>query len=497
MMGKVTLVGAGPGDAGLFTLAGMAALAGAEVVVYDKLVGQGVLALISQQARRIDVGKRAGDHPVPQHQINQILLDEALAGRNVVRLKGGDPFLFGRGGEELELLAQHNVPFAVVPGVPSAISVPAYAGIPVTHRDCASSLHIITGHTKRAPGAEIDYASLVKLGGTLVFLMGVTAMPSICAGLIKSGMRADMPAAMLERGTTARQRRVVSTVQNLPQDAAAANIAAPAVFVVGEVCALSQQFHWAEDRPLGGLRVVVTRPRELASTLTTRLRALGAEVVELPCIHPEKISPNTALLEALSQPQRYGWLAFTSPSGVRIFFELLRENKVDIRTLAGLKIAAIGSATREKLEQRGITVDLTPSIYSAQALGAELAAKAAGQRVLVARARDGSVELTGALTSGGVLFDDVALYETRYAAPNAESVRQQLADGEIDYVAFTSASTVRGFVGAVGNCDFTRVQALCIGSQTAAQAQQYQMKTVTAKAATIESMVQLLQERKV
>ena len=220
--GKVWLVGAGPSDAGLFTLKGKAVLEKADVVVYDKLVGQGVMAMIPGHVRKISVGKTAGHHPIPQHEINRILLEEALAGNRVVRLKGGDPFVFGRGGEELELLCEHQIPFEIVPGITSAVSVPAYNGIPVTHRDCCSSLHIITGHTKKSEEAEVDYEALVKVGGTMVFLMGVTAMPKICKGLLDAGMRADMPAALLERGTTAHQRRVVSTLASLPEDAKAA-----------------------------------------------------------------------------------------------------------------------------------------------------------------------------------------------------------------------------------------------------------------------------------
>ncbi|WP_343277458.1 uroporphyrinogen-III C-methyltransferase, partial [Ligaoa zhengdingensis] len=319
MNGKVILVGAGPGDSGLLTLRGRAALEAADVVVYDALVGQGVLAMIPPNARRINVGKRSSNHLVPQHEINQILLHEAQEGNNVVRLKGGDPFLFGRGGEELELLAEHGVDFEVVPGITSAIAVPAYAGIPVTHRDFTSSLHIITGHTKAKAEAQIDYPSLVKLNGTLVFLMGISAMPTIMEGLLAGGIDPDMPAAVLERGTTAHQRRVVSTVKNLVEDACAAGIKTPAIIVVGRVCALAGQFHWAEDRPLGGLRILITRPRELMSAFAGRLRALGAEVVELPSIATQAIPDNTALTGAFSCLDRYQWLTFTSPSGVRIF----------------------------------------------------------------------------------------------------------------------------------------------------------------------------------
>ena len=273
MMGQVFLVGAGPGDGGLMTLRGKALLDRADVVVYDALVGDEVLAMIPPAARCINVGKRASRHTRSQEEIDRILLEEALAGHTVVRLKGGDPFLFGRGGEELELLAAHGVPFQVVPGITSAIAVPAYCGIPVTHRDYSPSVHIITAHRRQGRELDLDYEALVRMGGTLVFLMGVGALPALCRGLMEAGMAPDMPAAALHRGTTAGQRRVVATLETLPE--AARDLEAPSVIVVGGVCRLSDPFAWAERRPLFGKRFLVTRPRRRAGTLTARLRELG------------------------------------------------------------------------------------------------------------------------------------------------------------------------------------------------------------------------------
>jgi uroporphyrinogen III methyltransferase/synthase len=263
--GKVWLVGAGPSDPGLLTLKAKKALEEAEVVLYDSLVGPGVLAMIPEGARLIDAGKRAGQAHMSQERINKTLMDEALKGFKVVRLKGGDPFLFGRGGEELELLAEHGIPFEIVPGVTSATAVPAYAGIPVTHRDFCSSVHIVAGHKKDSDRPDIDFESLTRLKGTLVFLMGAGALDYICSSLISAGMDAATPAAVLEKGTSARQRRVVATLSSLPETAARAELKTPAIIVVGAVCALTERFHWAEDRPIGGAGVVVTRPRELAS----------------------------------------------------------------------------------------------------------------------------------------------------------------------------------------------------------------------------------------
>ena len=266
-VGKVWLVGAGPGDIGLFTLKGERVLREAEVVVYDSLVGQGVLSMIPEQARCINVGKRAGNHTMPQEQINQVLLKEAQKGFRVVRLKGGDPFLFGRGGEELELLKAHHIPYEVVPGVTSPLAVPAYNGIPVTHRDFTSSLHIITGHKKKGMEYDIDFQALVHTKGTLVFLMGVTALEDICQGLLKAGMEPDMPAAILQKGTTAGQRRIVATVETLPEQVKRQGIETPAIIVVGKVCELAKRFSWYEELPLAGWKVLVTRPKDLISAM--------------------------------------------------------------------------------------------------------------------------------------------------------------------------------------------------------------------------------------
>ena len=316
MPGKVTLVGAGPGDPGLLTRKGLEALERADVVVYDRLVSPAILALMPEGAVKINVGKEASRHPVPQEQINRILLEQAQQGHNVVRLKGGDPFLFGRGGEELELLAEHRIPFEEVPGITSAIAAPAYGGIPVTHRDCCSSLHIVTGHQRAGKELAIDFEALVRTGGTLVFLMGVSALPTICAGLLDAGMAPDTPAAVVERGTTPAQRRVSASLAGLPRAAEAAAVQSPAVIVVGGVCALADQFDWFDHLPLKGKRVVVTRPRERAGTLSARLRALGADVWEYPCIATVPIPPCPDVDGALERLSGYEWLALTSPAGV-------------------------------------------------------------------------------------------------------------------------------------------------------------------------------------
>lgn len=466
MTGKVWLVGAGPGDRGLFTIKGLEVLQNAEVVVYDALVGDEVLTLIPEQAEKINVGKRAGHHRMVQEKINQTLLEQALAGRRVVRLKGGDPFLFGRGGEELELLAENNIPYEVVPGVTSAFAVPAYNGIPVTHRDFTASVHIITGHRRASgnthsiglaeasrkenaisetglgktaaaasditsdteessdsddsDGLGIDYEALVRTRGTLIFLMGLSTLPVIMKGLLGAGISPDTPAAVLEKGTTAGQRRILATVATLEEKTKEAQIQPPAIIVVGEVCRLADSFTWAEKRPLAGKKILLTRPKELISGMASRLRKMGAEVLELPAIETLPIDPNPALdqcLEQYLQPENMpaenmltqntpaentpaekvhaenmpagsaqggaagglDWIVFTSPTGVRIFMDRFLEDH-DIRSLAGIRFAVIGEGSAKKIRQYGIRPDFMPSVYEGETLGRELADKIRQER---------------------------------------------------------------------------------------------------------------------
>ena len=492
-VGKVWLVGAGPGDAGLFTRKGYEVLQQAEVVVYDALVGDGVLALVPQAARKIDVGKRAANHTMRQEQISQVLLDEALAGNLVVRLKGGDPFVFGRGGEELELLAEHGVPYEVVPGITSAIAVPAYNGIPVTHRDFTSSLHIITGHKREGADYDIDFEALVRTKGTLVFLMGVRSLPDIMEGLKKAGMDPATPAAVLQEGTTAGQRRVVATVGTLTEAAEKARIAAPAIIVVGGVCGLADQFAWHETLPLHGCKVLVTRPAELISTMSGRLRKLGAEVLDLPAVATVPIRGNDELAQAFAQMDGYDWLVFTSPSGVRIFFGQMLEAGVDIRRMANVQVAALGAGTAKELRAHGIVADFVPTVANGEALGRELAQEAASvSRILIPRARIGNKQLVEALEAAGHAVDDVATYDTVPVEQGLVNVRAEFEQGKIFCVAFTSSSGVRAFAQANKGLDFGKVRAACIGEQTKATADELGMQTWMAEAATMDALCNLV-----
>ncbi len=493
--GKVWLVGAGPSDVGLFTLKGKEALQNADVVVYDSLVGDSILSLIPPEARLIDAGKRAGNYTMVQDDTNRVLLEEALKGNKVVRLKGGDPFLFGRGGEELELLVENEIPFEIVSGVTSAIAVAAYAGIPVSHRDFCSSVHIITGHKKNADHPETDFESLVKLEGTLIFLMGVGSLNYICEHLMKAGMDGRMPAAVLEKGTTYAQRRVVSTLEKLSSDVAAAGIGTPAIIIVGKVCALADRFHWAEDRPLGGAKVIVTRPAELASNLSKKLRENGAEVLEIPSIKTSAIADNTPLKKAIAEIGGYQWVAFTSAAGVKIFFEALAEEDIDIRALFGIKLAAIGNGTAKALKQRGLKTDLIPAVNDAETLGAELAKMIApNEKLLIPRAKIGSIELNKQLDAVGVRYDDIAVYDTLYIKNRFGRFDQILEDADKIYVAFTSASCVTGFVQSFGSRDYSSLTAVCIGKQTAAEAKKYGFKVKIADQISMDSMIEKMKE---
>ncbi len=546
MTGKVWLVGAGPGDQGLFTIKGLEVLQNAEVVVYDALIGDAVLSLIPDQAEAINVGKRAGNHRMTQEQINRTLLEQALAGKRVVRLKGGDPFLFGRGGEELELLAENDIPYEIVPGVTSAFAVPAYNGIPVTHRDFTSSVHIITGHRRssgnthsvgraevsrnlNAPGNAgslsdpdglgIDYEALVRTKGTLIFLMGLSTLPVIMRGLLDAGISPDTPAAVLERGTTAGQRRVLATVASLEEESGRAQIKAPAIIVVGEVCRLADTFAWVEKLPLGGKKILLTRPKELISGMAGRLRKMGAEVLEMPSIETVPIKPDPVLDECFKKDPdgscepwtragRIDWMVFTSPTGVRIFMDWFLSDH-DIRALAGIRFAVIGEGSAKKLRQYGIRHDFMPTIYDGETLGRELAQKIRMERsgesgwseepkspqtrvrVLIPRAAIGSRELVEELEKAGDIdILDIPTYTTEYVNRGIVDVREQIEKGEIHYAVFTSASTVRGFSAVMKDADLSRIKAICIGRQTRAAARAQGMETRMAEKATLDALLE-------
>lgn len=488
MQGSVILVGAGPGDPGLLTQKGRQALEQAQVVVYDRLVSAEILALIPPQAEKIDVGKEASRHLVPQAQINQILLDKALEGKRVVRLKGGDPFLFGRGGEELELLEEAGIPYQVVPGVTSALSVPAYAGIPVTHRDFCSSVHIITGHARAGAELRIDFEALRRTGGTLVFLMGVTALPKICQGLLEAGMEGQTPAAIVEQGTLPHQRKVVSTLARLPEESRQADIKSPAIILVGRVCELSRRFDWFSRLPLKGKEIIVTRPADRSGTLCEKLRQLGASVTPYPCIRTVARKDCPDLDRAMENLSAYRYLVFTSPAGPEIFFDRLYASGRDARALAGVKLAAIGPKTASALERHSVRADLVPEIYDSRHL-AQVLSQAEGP-VLLCRASRGSDALPKLFAEKGIPFEDIPCYDTVYEGPDPVPVRKLLNQKVL--VTFTSASTVRGFAESLPGADFRNVLGCCIGPETAREAKKYGIATITAGEATMDSLIECI-----
>jgi uroporphyrinogen III methyltransferase/synthase len=459
----VYLVGAGPGDPGLLTRRGAALLEQAEVVVYDRLAHPSLLDLAPITAERVNVGKAPGAVEMDQDGINAVLVDRGATGKTVVRLKGGDPFVFGRGGEEAEALAAAGIAFEVVPGITSAIAAPAYAGIPVTHRGLSTHVTVVTGHEDPAKGTtDTDWSALARAGGTLVILMGAGHLADIAARLIDGGRAPDTPVAAVRWGTTPGQQTIRSTLAEV----ADAGVRAPSAIVVGRVAALD--LAWFEARPLFGRTVVITRAREQASTLRTRLELLGAEVVELPTILVEPIEFSLPALDA------YDWLVVTSANGVDSLFDRgLAPAGLDARALAGLRVAAIGPGTAAALSRRGIRPDLVPERFVAESLVDAFPAPDAGPtgpaRVLVARAEQARDVLPEGLEAAGYAVDVLAVYRTVRAEPAPEDLERVRA-GRVDAVTFTSSSTVTGFCDLVGSLSDPQPRVVSIGPVTSRSA---------------------------
>lgn len=497
MAGKVWLVGAGPSDVELLTRKAERILSRADVVVYDSLVGKAILAEIPSEADAIDVGKRAGNHTLPQEEINRLLAELAMEGKQVVRLKGGDPFLFGRGGEEAEYLQQKGISYEVVPGVPSATSVCAYAGIPVTHRDAASMVHIITGHKKKDESLEIDFSALVQAGGTLVFLMGLSALEDIVRGLLDAGMQADTPAAVVGKGTTAKQYEIFAKLADLPEEVRRQKAETPAIIVVGEVCHPEHLLTWRKQLPLAGRRYVVTRPKNRSRQLTEQLRELGAEVIEFPTIRTIPFRENPRLKKAVEHMQRYDILAFTSPAAVEYFFDFLKNCGKDIRCIGTVKLAAIGTGTKRALQERGLVVDFLPEVYDGVHFG-KLLYEVAGEngRILLPRAKEGNPQVVEEIRKRRDLeVTEIPLYETVYERSKVIDLKQEISANEVTEAVFTSASTLRGFLAAAEGADVTKVKAYCIGAMTAAEAEKAGMQYEIAKEASVDGLVELILNR--
>jgi uroporphyrinogen III methyltransferase / synthase len=490
--GIVYLVGAGPGDPGLITARGLALISSADQIFYDRLIAPELLRGARLGAELTYVGKRPGEPSVEQDEIEGLMAQAARAGRSVVRLKGGDPFVFGRGGEEGEALREAGVEFEVVPGVSAGIAATAYAGIPVTHRDDASAVAFVTGHEDpEKPESALDWGALASFPGTLVFYMGVKRLAENVTALIEAGRDPQEPAAAIERGTMAAQRVVTAPLVELASVVERETIGAPAVIVVGPVAARRERLAWIERRPLHGRRVVVTRARAQASGLAGRLRDLGAEVVELPAIRIEPRIDSEEVRKAVNDLHSYALVCLTSPNGVRLLFEAIAEAGLDARALANATVAAIGPGTAVELRQHGIEADVVPERFVAEALVQSLAeVEVNGRPVLVARAAEARDVLPDALADRGAEVDVVALYETFAEAPDPDSVE---AAKDADYVTFTSSSTVRNLVDAVGTDLAPRARVVSIGPVTSETAREAGLTVdVEAERHDIDGLVEAL-----
>ncbi|MEX1141530.1 MAG: uroporphyrinogen-III C-methyltransferase [Thermoleophilaceae bacterium] len=447
--GVVYLVGAGPGDPGLMTRRSLELIAAADAILYDRLIPAGALEGARGDAELRYVGKEPGNPALSQGEICAALVELGAAGKRVVRLKGGDPFVFGRGGEEAEALAEAGVPFEVVPGVTAGVAAPAYAGIPVTHRDAASAVAFVTGHEDPAKAeSALDSEGLARFPGTLVLYMGVKNLPLIADGLIAAGRDPAEPAAVVRRGTLPDQQTVTGTLADIAERVADAGLKAPAITVVGPAAALRETLAWLERRPLHGKRVAVTRARAQASGLAARLRALGAEVVETPAIRIEPRPVEGEIAAALDAVSEYALVCLTSTNGVALLFDALAQRGLDARALAGTTVAAIGPGSARELERHGLRADVVPPRSVAESLVEALAdVPVEGRRVLVARAGRGRDVLPDALRQRGATVDVVALYDTVVEPLSAD---QRSALAEVDYVTFTSASSVRNLLASAG-----------------------------------------------
>lgn len=452
MAGKVYIIGAGPGDHKLITLKALEYIKKADVIVYDRLMNKKILQYAREDAELVDVGKMPDFHAVPQEEINNILVKKALSGKKVARVKGGDPFVFGRGGEEAESLYLAGVEFEIVPGITSAVSVPAYAGIPVTHRDFCSSFHVITGHEKPSKEeSSLDYSRLAGLQGTLVFLMGVKNLLDICENLILCGKNRNTPVAVIEKGSTFEQRVVTGTLYNIVEKVKESDIHPPAVTVIGNVVRLRDRLYWYPRGPLMGKRVVVTRAREQSSRLVERIEDLGGEALEFPTIkilEPYNFDHFDQVLRKISD---FNWIVFTSTNGVQAFFKRLREQNMDIRQLYGIKLCAVGEATRDELLHFGLYTDFVPEKFTTEELLKGLLGRVrAGEKILLARADIANSDLSQGLKARDIDVEDLVVYHTVLNSCDKEEIISLFKEKKVDYITFTSSSTVSNFVSIIG-----------------------------------------------
>ena len=491
--GMVYLVGAGPGDEDLFTRKGLKLIREADVVVYDNLASSSLLNEVRDDAELIYAGKRSSHHHLKQYETNQLLVELALQGKNVVRLKGGDPYIFGRGGEEGQELREAGVDFEVVPGISSSYSVPAYCGIPVTHRDYASSFHVITGHEgNHKNGATVlNYQTLAREEGTLIFLMGLKNLPNIVAALMAHGKDPQTPVGVLQEGTTARQRVATGTLETIVEVVEREGIQTPAITVVGDVVSLREVLDWYGKKPLSGQRVLVTGSRSMVDRLSPILKEEGAEAISFSLIRTEALETEE-FHQAMAEIDSYSWAVFTSANGVETFFDKMKAMRKDIRSFAHIRFAAIGEGTRHALEDHGIFSDFMPAAYSSKDMAEAMIPHLTEEdRVLLLRAEEANAVLPDALDEAGIPNTCVSLYHTVVDERKAEELGRLIKTA--DYITFASSSAVRAFVGMVKDPDEVRGKYISIGPVTTKTAERYGLKMAqTARTYTARGMVDII-----
>jgi uroporphyrinogen III methyltransferase / synthase len=495
----IYLVGSGPGDPGLFTLKGVRCMQEADVVVYDRLAPRALLGYAKPEAEKIYVGKKPSNPTMSQEEIDDLLVEKGRAGMTVVRLKGGDPYIFGRGGEEALALKRAGLPFEVVPGVTSGVAAPAYAGIPVTHKNVATSVAFVTGHEDPTKGSQdVDWDKLASGVDTLVLYMGVGRLEKISTELIGAGRKPDTPVACVRWGTVPEQRTITGTLEDIADRVAEAGLKPPAIIVVGDVVALREKgLDWYERRPLFGRRVVVTRARAQAGELSADLEKLGAKVHEFPTIEispPEDFGPLDAAIRDLDS---FSLIVFTSVNGVEAFLKRLQHHGLDLRALPrAAKVAAIGPATAERIERAGLRVDVVPEEYRAEALVDALGTDSlAGERILLPRAKVAREILPEKLREAGAEVVVPPAYESVPSSDGKEELSVRLRSGEVDCVTFTASSTVDNFVGAFGAEEAARLlegtKVVCIGPITAGTARKHGIRVdAEAREYTIPGLIE-------
>lgn len=498
--GFVYLVGAGPGDPSLITIKGKKCIEEADVLVYDYLASKTLLRHAKEETEKIYVGKKGGDHTLSQDGINNLLVELASKGKRVCRLKGGDPFIFGRGGEEAEILKENNIEFEIVPGVTSAISAPAYAGIPLTHRSANSTLALVTGHEDpKKSESSIDWESLAKGIGTIVFLMGVKNLPNISEKLIANGKDPKTPVGLVRWGTTSQQKTLTGTLENISQKVKENNFKAPAIIVVGEVVNYRDTLKWFESkRPLLGKKIMITRARAQASDLVEKLSSLGAECIEYPTIKITAPDDSKPLSDSINNIKNYSWLIFTSVNGVKYFFDELFKKGFDSRVLGHLKTAVIGPATRDELRKYGINSDIIPKSYRAESVVEAFEnIDIKGKKILIPRAMEARAVLPQELRKMGAEVDEITAYKTIPVSDKKEELLNEFINSDIDLVTFTSSSTVKNFRGMFTDDEFKEIsgkfKTASIGPITGKTAEELNIKPdINAEEYTIDGLVKAI-----